>query len=388
MHNLISLDWLTVNFVKGLDFEARISQVPQGFELQRREYGTRHFKDVYTVKFRGVVLGTLVCNPFSSVINPNLVQFKVDNALFYRQINGKIGGYYALQTVMVGLDLMYKSISRLDICVDVEEFDLRGFIEDLRACRIKMKGSRKMQEFYSLVYPKQHSRGGDPPQQDKAGFVPQLVYEGVKFGTAISDYSFKIYDKTKEIAEESYKWYIEDFWRANGWNGATKIFRHEFSIQNVPDMVGVSGLQVTGFSVFDSEIASEVFALYLSKIQCVRNTGKRHSREQLYDFIDVPKAAAILIKKEARKGDNVKTAKVICRNLINDIMQVYDRVVNFSKFRTLIDYIHNYRLADWVNEKFADFWDSVHCNYGFDRYRVAELAGFDLTGEQMLREVI
>lgn len=163
MRNLISIDWLTINFVKGLDFEARLSQVPQGFEFQRREYGTRHFRDVYTVKFKGVVLGTLVCNPFSSVINPNLVQFKVDNSLFYRQIEGQIGGYYALQTVMVGLDLLYKSISRLDVCVDVEEFDLRGFIEDLRACRIKMKGSRKMQEFYSLVYPKQHSKGGDFP---------------------------------------------------------------------------------------------------------------------------------------------------------------------------------------------------------------------------------
>lgn len=138
--------------------------------------------------------------------------------------------------------------------------------------------------------------------QDKAGFVPQLVYEGVKFGTAISDYSFKIYDKTKEIEEESYKWYIEDFWRANGWNGESKVFRHEFSIQNVPDLVGVSGLQVTGFTIFNAEIASEVFALYLSKIQCVVNTGKRHSREKSYDFIDVPKAAAKLVKKKPEKA--------------------------------------------------------------------------------------
>lgn len=362
MQNLISLDWLTVNYLCSENSEYLL-QFPknQAFKFEKKPYSTRHFRDIFEVFFGGQIVATIVKNPLSDILDRRLTQVKLSNQLFY-QFTDRI----ILQQLKECLELSYLSISRVDVCIDVECFPLNDFVEKLRKFEIKMKSKRKTQEYY-LLNPKKET----------------IDYEGIKFGTNISAYTFKIYNKSKEIREESYKWYINDWWAANGWSRQTDIYRLEFSIMEIDDLCTPEGVAIDDCTVFDFEVKSAILRVYLDKVATFKNTGKsRIDREERYYFVELPPYDGIKLKDAKNVGQNIRTAKILCNMLCKDLRDnfMHAKIASY-KWMTLKRLVQEYGIEEWFNYKYPELEKEMLERYPVERLVICERLNADIFAE-------
>ena len=117
---LIQLDWLTINYDLPLavaDFGKEFQN--KGYEFVQESYTTRHFKTIVRVNRGYDELFVILANPFSKVLPANLIQVKISNKLFYW------GSWIQeLRQLKQVLGLRFRSISRIDICVDWLGYDV------------------------------------------------------------------------------------------------------------------------------------------------------------------------------------------------------------------------------------------------------------------------
>ena len=324
---LIQLDWLTINYDLPLavaDFGKEFQG--KGYEFTQESYTTRHFKTIVRVNRGYEELFVILANPFSKVLPANLIQVKISNKLFYW------GSWIEeLRRLKQVLGLRYRSISRIDICVDWLGYDILPFIKEYRSGSIRMKSPKKTSEFYTI------EKG-------------ELKYEGVKFGSPISAYTFKIYNKTKEILEESFKYYIVEWWE---WNWCQEVrddvFRFEFSIAEVPKIVFSSGELMDDENISEFVYQKELLQMYLEKIRFYYYTGKsRQDREQTYDLLPPASITPAKSVKFASTAVNTRTAKVICNVLVQKLLT--DSLTNseaFNIYKTIYSMVREYHLSEW-----------------------------------------
>lgn len=324
---LIQLDWLTINYDLPLavaDFGKEFQN--KGYEFVQESYTTRHFKTIVRVNRGYDELFVILANPFSKVLPANLIQVKISNKLFYW------GSWIEeLRRLKQALGLRYRSISRIDICVDWLGYDVLPFVKEYRSGAVRMKSPKKTSEFYTI------EKG-------------ELKYEGVKFGSPISAYTFKIYNKTKEILEESFKYYIIEWWE---WNWCQEIredvFRFEFSITEVPKIVFSSGELMDDENISEFVYQKELLQMYLEKIRFYYYTGKsRQDREQTYDLLPPASITPAKSVKFASTAVNTRTAKVICNVLIQKLLT--DSLTNseaFNIYKTIFSMVREYHLSEW-----------------------------------------
>ncbi len=105
------------------------------------------------------------------------------------------------------LDSYNVKISRIDICLDTDEFEFKSSDSEKMCTRaIKLERVYIDSENYS--------------NKTFSGFV---IGKGGKL-------SCRIYNKTLEIKKSNKAWF-EDIWKQNGWNGITTVWRTEFQIR-------------------------------------------------------------------------------------------------------------------------------------------------------------
>lgn len=373
---VVSCDWLTLNYQTIVAYTADelVAVLSKHFRCEIMPYSTRHFKNVIRCSFmdfyKDVDALEIVFNPLSKILHPCLVQVKVSNVSLYNGLASKnIWNFERL------LGAKYIGISRIDICVDSDYQDIKNLTDGLKNRTILMKGNKKVQEYYSI----DRKEGVD--------------YEGVKFGSAVSAYTFKIYNKTKEISEESKKYYILDYWKENGFAEDAVIWRYEFSILDLDKMELSNGKEPDGRELLRNEYyLLEILEYYLRKIQCVKvsetffeNNPKpyvRFTKEEKYEII--PSFGIDLPKKvdSQRLGSKTKTAKAcIAMNLQHILNGDLNRYEAYNLLHSIFITAHQLHLNEWLQLKKWDEISDCYKLYDFTDVRTGSVIVQDLFGE-------
>jgi hypothetical protein len=205
----IGIDWLQMFGVLGVDFQEGQHGI---FTAKKEEYQTRHFKELYTIYLGVDEVATLQACPHSKIIDTGNSIVKLHNKYLYQQ-----DLQLFTNNLLKCLGFKFVSISRIDLNIDFEVFQngykVSNFLNDFTRGNIIKHGKNKfkLQGTQSEI----------------------LEYDYLRFGSATSNISTYIYNKSKELREVKNKPWIIDTWKANGLNNEVDVYRLEFSIKKM-----------------------------------------------------------------------------------------------------------------------------------------------------------
>lgn len=373
---LVSCDWLTLNYQTSVAYSADelVNFLSKDFRCEVMPYSTRHFRSVircsYMDYYHDVDALEIVSNPMSKILHPCLLQVKVSNISLY---NGMAYKHICHFERLTGAK--YVGISRIDICVDSDFQDIKNLTDGLRNRTILMKGNKKVQEYYSI--------------DRKEG----IDYEGVKFGSAVSAYTFKIYNKTKEINEESLKYYIIDYWKKNGFAEDSIVWRYEFSILDLDRLILSNGKEPDGRELLKHEYyLLEVLEYYRKKIKCVKvserffeNNPKPYVRFTTEkEYFVLPSRGIEIPKKinSVRVGNKTRTAKAcISMNLQHILNGDLNKYEAYNLLQAIFVTANKLHLNEWLQEKKYEDISECYKLYDFTDVRTGSIIILDLFGE-------
>ena len=354
---LLNLDWLTINYLvensplkQGLEYHSNLVKfIPEN-------YGTRQFRNVYKVyfKYEESEIATIVCNPLAKILDPRIVQIKLSNWVLYTP--------YArdwLHRIKKELSAKFLSISRIDLCVDIQNFDFYGFIKKYHDDELREKKPKQVSEHY-----KKYDNGS--------------IYTGISWGSKTSDWTAKIYDKIREIHEESGKLYILDYFKANGIDvEKDKVWRYEFSITNVrgryylEDEYTIDDITLDDDNIFQWGLQKYVLQYYLNLHAFCYNTGKvRFIDEKRYNIVnllfqEIP-PTKINKKREKRRDYSAK----ITINLGMQMLEYQTTCDAFITYKNILETAREYNLTQWLIEKHGKRLREIYIQNSFIVYGV------------------
>ena len=193
----VNLDWLEVFCIEPKDMPAQFFK-NLGWQVAEREYGTPLYREMFTLLTEsGKPFLEIRRNPYSLKENGGIFE---QGSCHIRLSNRTLYQYNPIQLLQGFLDkydYQLKGITRIDIACDQLVFDngmnpqklitdyMAGSILKNRNSRINVHGSEK---------------------------ADGRNWNSIKWGSASSPLSTKIYDKTLELKEASDKLYIKDSW--------------------------------------------------------------------------------------------------------------------------------------------------------------------------------
>lgn len=203
----IAIDWLQCFCKKNTTIFENYKGI---YTIEKKEYSTRHFKDVYIVSLLNDEVATIQTSPFSKIITTGDSIIKFNNKYLYQN-----DLYVWTNYILKELGLQFISIGRLDISIDFNSLfgnkAPQKFIQDFTSGKVIKHGKSKVQLM---------------------GFQSDsLVYDYMKFGSTTSELSYYLYNKSKELREVKNKPYIIDFWHKNNITTGVDVWRLEFSIK-------------------------------------------------------------------------------------------------------------------------------------------------------------
>lgn len=185
---LLSIDWLSFSAIK-LDG----AQHSNKYEWRELEYSSRQFAKIYQVIKDRELLFEVQEQPFSKIIDANMVIIKVSNYRLYTP-----NFLREIDQFCTHCGYKLHNISRIDICCDMLSFKTISCEELIEGCvsnrLVKLGRCNKMQPF---MY---RNDGG-------------WRYEGCAWGSRQGAVYTRLYNKTKELREVKDKPYIRDYWQ-------------------------------------------------------------------------------------------------------------------------------------------------------------------------------
>lgn len=360
-HELLNIDWLSVNYLvenspltAGEEFHTiSLKYIPEN-------YTTRQFRYVYYVydNYTNEEIATIVCKPLSKILDERLHQVKISNWLLYTDMAKDY-----LHRIKKDLSAKFLSISRLDICVDVVGFDFLDFVTKYHNNELREKSPKNVAEYY-----KKYNVDG----------IQKSIYTGISWGSRSSDWTAKIYDKIREIQEESGKIYILDYFKANGINtDFEKVWRYEFSITSLKskyrleDEYTIDEIMLNDTNVFDFAVQKYVLRYYLSLHAFAENTGKvRFIDEKRYHILNLlsqevpPKR--IRRRREKKKDYSAKVAI----NLGMQCLEYQTKCEAFITYKNIIETARIYGMTEWLLKKYGDKLQKIYIEKSFCMYGV------------------
>lgn len=271
MQLVTSVDWFQY-IVHVTDIEMRGTK---DFTIQVMEYGTRIYKEVYEVSYKGELFAVVAAFPRLPQLNPVQAQVKIlNNWLTNRKCKQLIN------RMNRQLNWDFQNVSRVDLAIDFKRFkgnkSPEKFIHDFTSGNIRKLGRGNWSQYGKV------SQNG-------------LRYETLKFGSETSKVSYKLYNKTKEMDAVKMKPYIVDLWRSNGITDGADVWRLEFSLKsdkrNVVDLETGEVINLHEVSFFDKEVRKEILNQLLKQYwQFVPKPKKKRakiSRGKRIDFFDL-----------------------------------------------------------------------------------------------------
>lgn len=197
----VNLDWLEVYVHESRDrFPCNADYYrKQGYLVKEREYGTRQYKEMFTiVDDNNNPLIEIRRNPASGLSDfsgfvPESSHIRLPNWMCYRK-----DAVDFLRNFLLKHDYVFQSIFRIDVCYDFEYFDSGDLPE--RFARRYLEGVfRKVNQCKLAAY------GEDSWNS--------CAWESLSWGSRSSMVTTKMYNKSKELASlKSDKPYIRSMW--------------------------------------------------------------------------------------------------------------------------------------------------------------------------------
>lgn len=331
---LLNIDWLTVNYL------VEHSPLNDGLEIHigllkfiPQNYSTRQFRYVYLVfhEYEKDEIATIVCNPLSKILDCRLHQVKLSNWVLYQENQQNY-----LKWIKEAVNAKFLSISRLDLCTDIVGFDFYGFIKQYHDNKIREKKPKEVTEHYKK-------------------YDGESIYTGISWGSKLSDWTAKIYDKIREIQEQSGKLYILDYFKANGIDvEKEKVWRYEFSITSLRDKYVTKDIEIeiNDENIFDFNVQQIILRYYLKLHAFAENTGKvRFIDEREYKIIhllsqEIPPQR--VRSSRAKKKDY--SAKVTI-NLGMQLLEYQTTCDAFITYKNILEIAREYNLSQWLIQK-------------------------------------
>ena len=316
---VLNLDWLQLYCLGNIAPRA-------GYEVKRLEYSTRIFKHIDEIYLNKKKICTATHTPFSPVLEQKMVIIKFENYLLYER-----NLWLVVDNFISDFNLVYKSISRIDVAVDFNTFykkrNVQNFLNEFLKNNVRKigKADYKLQGCQKTTH----------------------IVDYLRFGGNNSEVSAYIYNKTKELNQVKMKSYIVDTWRCSGLDVDAGVWRLEFSIKSsaikILDKSDGDLKDISLDNIKNKVFLEKMYMALVDKYFCFReNTGKTNvTREKqiilfynnfkdveryfVRNLGDATRADKIFIKKLEQSNCELREAKKFYREEQSNIL--YDFVV-------------------------------------------------------------
>ena len=200
----ISVDWLQTYCLGDVLSDGGVYSA-RGYVFFVKEIPneTAQFKKLWKIEYEGLRVATVQQCPRTSVINQRATLIKLENRVLYSQ--NYIELLYALHEA---LRLIYKGITRLDLCYDCN----------------KLKDGRNVQKFIKAFVVNEAGEKGHIVRKGSSRFslhgtrkqTSVSKFNSISWGSPKSRIRCYAYDKTLELLEVKDKPWIRKYWDDNG----------------------------------------------------------------------------------------------------------------------------------------------------------------------------
>lgn len=283
---VLHCDWLQLH-IKRVDRIAK--EFHRRYTVKLLDFGTRHFKKVEEVFIGAKRIATLTSEPHSNILDKDSLIVKFDNWVCYDR------NFRAIVNEFMNLNKFYfVACSRVDLCADFNLFD-NG-----------MKPANFIRKYVYRKFLKAGKARNIRHTFDQG--KDEHESSGLKFGSNLSEITYYLYNKTKELKEVVWKPYIYECWRVAGLDLAADVWRLEFSLKSGAKLI--VNAETGEFDIFASMeiIKAEYiykcfFILYEQYFQFFWNDGKsRKDRMRALALFKYERCAEILVKAESMRN--------------------------------------------------------------------------------------
>ena len=286
---IVNLDWLAFSVVLAdcnRDPETRhfLFNDPEGGRIKEYPGTNLYQRRIILYSDEGEKLLTLLCEPYSKIINPSSALVEVANKWLYM---GYSAGFDWITDALYQMHpCHFLSLSRVDICGDFQVTAERWpIICDLADNRAYVQGYKEGALFCTF---------NDDKPQTPGRLLRARVPKCLSWGSKHSNIKWKLYNKTLELSEydnEGHRFwtkpYIVDQWEAEGFD-VEKVWRLEVSITPMAKF-DWRGRKPTLDDVFSPDWVADVFCgCVTQKFKIRRNEGHAdRSNDTLLHLFDI-----------------------------------------------------------------------------------------------------
>lgn len=205
MKRVLSIDWLQLYCTSEAMTEHR------DYKWLLMPYQTKTFKKLYEVTYKNELLCTVQCVPTSPIIPRDTFIVKFSNRELYGQnLKALVHGF------LDDANLMYKSITRIDLAIDFNYFNYSLYPEDFIKRFLSAKYLKNGRGKFTLI--------GEQKFENS--------YQYLRFGERGADVNVYLYNKSVELAQVHDKPHIRKRWEEAELDTTKPIWRLEISIKS------------------------------------------------------------------------------------------------------------------------------------------------------------
>ena len=232
MRYVISIDWLALFCYNqqsgewcGISRETDTFDAAYPWQYERCDYGTRHFKHLTKVSMPNEEGGfdefaEVQSEPCSSIHNKHAMIVRFVNRVLYRP-----DFWWLADKFLQDNHIEYRSISRVDICADFNDFATMSPLRLIEG--FANKEFRHIGRGVGALYFDHGVSRDNRTKVSKYG----VHYTGLSFGTHASDARVYLYNKSFELATQGKKPWIIDRWMKVGLD-VRSVWRLEVSLKS------------------------------------------------------------------------------------------------------------------------------------------------------------
>lgn len=204
MKTLISIDWLQMwGHLSGKeDFN--------GYHYGTEVSHSRIFSEIRNIYKGTRIVGSICMKPYSHILKPNAAQLRIANDVLYDEQRNLI-----VSQIMSFCGFVFHNFTRVDIALDLQYFRNGLYVEDFIKGFLKGKYLKNKNSHFSTF-----------------GYsADKLTFTGITFGKRGGRVFTRLYNKTKEMEEQTNKEYIKQAWQGVGFDMSKDVWRLEFEIR-------------------------------------------------------------------------------------------------------------------------------------------------------------
>lgn len=264
MNYALSIDWLSFFCTSktGVLSEYVTESVESTFtwEYEKADHGTRHYKELITVKKDGEDIFEVQQLPCSSVLAQNSMIIKVCNRFLYSR-----GLFYYIDMFFSQQDISINNISRIDICTDFNSF-ANGLHPISLINKFLSNKWRHIGRGIGTAHFNHFSKRKDKESKS------YLNYTGLSFGSKKSDCRAYLYNKSFELLTVKDKPHIRQLWRQAGLvdDAKNNVWRLEISISSkgmtFGDRATKEKITISRGKIADSSMLSMIYFAFVKSL--------------------------------------------------------------------------------------------------------------------------